>query len=54
MCSASLKRSAGAMRSRKSDLLDGLIASAARHSRRAIVLSRFYGVSGRYVKNRTL
>jgi len=38
----------------KSDLLDGLIASAARHSRRAIVLSRFYGVSGRYVKNRTL
>jgi len=26
----------------KSDLLDGLIASAARHSRRSIVLSRFY------------
>jgi hypothetical protein len=25
-----------------SDLLDGLIASAARHSRRSIVLSRFY------------
>ena len=33
-------RTAG--RGRNSDLLDGLIASAARHSRRSIVLSSFY------------
>ena len=42
MYSASSRRLAGATRSRHAGLIDGLIASAARHSRRSIVLSSFY------------